>query len=197
MRIKVLPKPDNISWDNIHEVLYNAHENNRLQGVNMRTALLSGEQLKERVGDGKCFVALCDGVLVGTASVRIVKRHKWYHKGEIADFMLLGILPGYGGLGIFSKLLHCIYDYSRSNNTPVVELDTAEGNMKMRGIAERIGFQYVSIKASPYVKHYSVVMVNWLDGCPFGKTFVRSRFFISSLAYKIRYKRGRIKRFGI
>ena len=195
--IQVIPKPESISWDDIHVLLFKSHEVNRLNGVYMRTANLEGKELKARVGNGQCFVAIADGVLVGTASAKIVERHEWYHRGEVVDFMLLGILPGYGGKGIFSKLLDCIYCFARSNNLSVVELDTAESNCRMRAIAERIGFQYVGIKASPYVTHYSVIMAYWLDGAPYGKYYMIIRNSISSFMYKLRYKRGRIKRFGI
>ena len=197
MIIQVIPKPDSISWDVIHNILYNAHEQNRRNGVNMRTALLSGEELSKRVGDGKCFIAIADGVPIGTASAKIVERHQWYHRGRLADFMLLGILPEYGGHGIFSKLLNEIYQFARDNNVNVIEMDTAEGNMKMRGIAERVGFQYVGVKASPYVSHYSMVMVKWLDGCPYRQGYMRFRHAIGSALYKLRFKRGRIRRFGI
>ena len=38
--LRIIEKPDSISWDTIHQILYQAHESNRQQGVFMRTAML-------------------------------------------------------------------------------------------------------------------------------------------------------------
>ena len=45
--IKVIEKPDWVSWDVIHKVLWNAHEKNRSRGMNMAHAAFSGEQIED------------------------------------------------------------------------------------------------------------------------------------------------------
>lgn len=196
--IEIVPIGDRFSWDIIHDILYSAHESNRKNGVFMKTAELSGDELKERVGNnGQCFVAVVNGKAVGTASVKIVNRNKWYHKGSIGYLMLSGIYPEYKGLGIFSKLDEARYDFCKKAGVNAVEFDTAEGNLVRQNIALKHGFRYVAIKASPYTKHYSVIMAMWLGENPFSDFYCKFRFFLQSAAYKLRYKRGHIKRFGI
>lgn len=196
--IRIIEKPDWISWDDIHDCLWEAHESNRKIGVNMRTAYLSGEELKKRIGPrGKCFVALVDGNFAGTASIKSVSRNTWYHKGELCDFILVGIYPQYKGLGIYKMLLRECASVSMNLGINVVELDTAEGNTYMQAISKKHGFKCVAVKASPYTKHYSVVLAMWTNGCPFYESYVKFRFKLQEVLYKLRFKRGHIKRFGI
>ena len=196
--LRFIEKPDSISWDTIHQILYQAHEGNRQQGVFMRTAMLSGEELKERIGkNGKCFVVMDGNEVIATASVKFVQRNTWYHRGTVADLMLCGILPKYKGQGLYRKLLVCRYNYAKNFGVNIVELDTAEGNTIIRHASVRNGFKYVAIKASPYTKHYSVVLVNWLDGCPYSDWYLKWQFIIRKWYFKLRYKPGHVKRFGI
>lgn len=48
-RIRVIEKPDWVSWDEIHEVLKSAQTVNRRRGFNMINANLSGEKLKKKL----------------------------------------------------------------------------------------------------------------------------------------------------
>ena len=73
-KIVVMPKPDWISWDDIHQLLLSAHKKNIDKGIVMGTSQLSGLELEKRVGElGRCFVALADDTLVGTTSVGFFK----------------------------------------------------------------------------------------------------------------------------
>ena len=72
-RIKIVEKPDWVSWDEIHEVLWKAHEKNRENGVFMSYPSLTGEELKNMLGNhSKLFIACEDKKVVGTLSL-IVK----------------------------------------------------------------------------------------------------------------------------
>ena len=45
--IQIIEKPDWVSWDEIHEVLWKAHENNRENGVFMSYPSLTGDEIKK------------------------------------------------------------------------------------------------------------------------------------------------------
>ena len=84
--IKVMPKPDWVSWDDIHELLMAAHKRNIEKGMTMNTTTMSGEDLKKHLGEeGRCFVAFCGDQLVGTTSVAISIGKKWYDKGKVVS----------------------------------------------------------------------------------------------------------------
>ncbi len=193
--VEIIEKPDSITWDDIHNVLYKAHEENREKGIFMRTSILTGEELRERLGHGVCLVALVKGQLAGTASIKFLYRDRWYAHEMIGDLMLVGILPEYKGLCIYTKLLNKLEDIARMHKLSILELDTNEKNILMQKISLAKGFKKVSMFASPFVKHYSVVMAKWLNQCPYSDLYLKLRFFVFCAKFKLRIKPGNIRRF--
>ena len=103
--VQVVEKPDWVSWDEIHDVIWKAHESNRQQGINMRFPALPGEDIRKRVeGNGKMFVALDGKKVVGTAAIRIKKADLWCGKGDYAYLCFASVLPEYSGQGIYKQL---------------------------------------------------------------------------------------------
>lgn len=196
--IKIMEKPDWISYEDIHDLLYRAHETNRAKGIVMKTSLLTGEELKHRIGDrGKCFVALDGDKLVGTSSYKVTKRDSWYVCGETIEKMLSGVDPDYKGMHISSMLHEAIEVVVKDEGYAVIETNTAEGNTLMQKINIKRGFVYVSYFTPASTDHYSVVMAKWLNGCPFSKKYCKFRFYLKKLFIQARYKPGAVKRFGI
>lgn len=193
---EILLKPDGVSWDEIHDVLYRAHAENREKGVDQHTAHLSGEQIREMVGDGYCFVALLDGKVVGTCSYIIVTRNRWYAQGPVAYIMLLGVLPEYKQGGISKQLDAEITGHILNSGIRIAELYTSEGNRLMQDIWRRRGYRFVSYTASPKTTYYSVLMAKWLDGWPYSKLYCQLRFLKSKYSCKLRYKPGGVRRFA-
>lgn len=194
--IKIMEKPEWVSWDNIHQILVEAHAENIAKGMTMRTVNLTGEELKERLGRGKCFVAIDSaGKVVGTASVSISEIDTWYYKGVAGKLMLAAIIPSYQGRGIYSMLQDCRYEYARESGAGILLMDTAEHNKKMQNVLAAKGFRYVSAFASQYSKHYSVVMAKWMDACPYSSLYCRLMFLRTMFVTKLRFKPGQIKRF--
>ena len=57
--IEITRKPESISWAEISSVVHQAHAPNRMHGVDIRNAHLTGEEMRESIGtDGDCFVAI-------------------------------------------------------------------------------------------------------------------------------------------
>ena len=188
-------KPDSISYDEIHEVLWKANEENRDKGFQLATAQMTGEQLKERIGDdGHCFVAMADGQVIGTLSLRYVDRNAWFVRGRIADYILSAVLPEYQGYHVNSALTQLAFDAAKRDGCQVIELDTAENNEHAIKVYEHFGFQLVGYKANPRGDHYSVIMAKWFDGCPFSKGYVRFRYGMRRLYVRLRYKENKEKR---
>ena len=188
-------KPDSVSYDEIHEVLWKANEENRKKGFHFSTAEMSGDQLRERIGeDGQCFVAMEDGKVVGTLSIRFLNRNTWYAKGRIADGILSGLLPEYQGRHVNSALVKMMFDAAEQAGCKVIEVDTAEKNQHLIDIYKHYGFQLVGFKANPRGDHYSVIMAKWFDGCPFSKGYVRFRYGMRRLYVRLRYKENKEKR---
>lgn len=194
--IKVMPKPDWISWDEIHELLYIAHEKNRNNGFTMNTAMISGAELEKKVGKGRCFVALEGKKLVGTTSVGINEGNKWFDKGIIvAHGMLSGILPAYQGCGIMEDL-HALRDkYLEELGVDAIWGGTAEDNKIMRKIVARKGFVNVDYLTSHSANYYSVIFVKWLKKSPYPLWYCNFRFKWARFWTRFRYKPGKVERF--
>jgi len=193
--IKVLVKPDSVSWEDIHELLMAAHKKNIAKGMAMKIPQLSGEELEKRLGDkGRCFVALAGDKLVGTTSVRFYKGRRWYDKDQyVAHSMLSAILPKYQGIGIADDLNALRDDYIREVGATMIQADTAEDNVIVLKNARRNGFkevEYYSYKTN----HYSIFFVKWLNGCPFSDKYINRRFNFSKRLTRLQYKPGRVER---
>lgn len=196
-KIIVVEKPDSVSWDVIHDVLWAAHKDNREKGMYMRYPSLSGEQLKEKVGiNGKCFVAFYKDNVVGTCSFKLIKRNRWYAKGRVAYYLMEGVLPEFQGLGVYGKLMEAREEHVRSLGIQIAEMDTAEYNKEIQAIVLHYGFKYVKFYSYPSGKHYSVVLAKWFNNCPFSNLYCKWRFYLSRFEVKLKFKPGRIKRFN-
>lgn len=196
--IRIIEKPDWVTFDDIHLVLEQAHSVHHENGFVMITSHLTGEQLEKRIGEkGKCWVALDGKKIVGTISVRFVPRNTWYASGEIPDYMLAGVIPAYQGKGINSMLAQKVFDFAKEQGCSLIELDTAENNTHAIDIYAHQGFRLVSFQAKKNIDHYSVVMVKWLGDCPYSEQYCRRRYQLRRFLIRMRFKVGRIKRFGI
>lgn len=197
-KIQIIEKPDWITWDDIHKCLWNAHSSNRDKGIVMKTTLLSGKELKERVEKKslsyKTFVALDGDKLVGTGTVSIQNKRAWFVYGKVAYIMLAGVLPEYAGLGIYKQISLYIEREGEKNGCELLYMDTAESNTKMRALQTKQGFKYVGYFASPS-KHYSVVMAKWYIKQPFSDLYITLRYIYVKYRTRILFKRGGIKRF--
>lgn len=197
--ITVLEKPEWISFDDIHNILWKANEENRKNGFVLKTSNLLGEQLKARLGnDGKCFVALDNDRLVGTISVGFVKCNTWYAKGLVANYKLAAVIPEYQGKHINTLLSQKVFDSAKEKGCSVIVLDTAENNSHAIAVYKHMGFELIGYKAITEGDHYSVIMAKWLhDDRPFSAFYCRLRFLVKKSYVRLRFTCDNKKRFGI
>ena len=164
--IQVLEKPDWISWDDIHEIIWTAHSENRERGVFMRFPSLPGEEIRKKVEEnGKMLVAIRDSIIVGTAAIIFKDRSLWCGKGKFGYCCFASVLPSEQGKGIYNRM--CIQREELARNVGINRLimDTNENNTRECSIVKRAGYKAVDYKF--YKDHYNVVFVKWLNGCPF------------------------------
>lgn len=199
--IKIVEKPDWVTWDEIHQVLWKAHEQNRQKGIMMAFPSLPGEEIRKKIGDtGKMFVAMVGEKVIGTYAV-IVKSHSklWFIRSNYGYLCFMSILPDYRGKGIYRLLTEACESYAATKDLSVLTFDTHEHNFKIQSLKEKEGFTLVSYKACK--DHYNVIMAKWLKHCPYPSWYIKLRFHLSKFKLKTRYKmvsgKGRVKRFGI
>jgi len=193
--IKIIPKPDNISYDDIHELLLEAHKKNYKNGIVLQYTQKTGDQIKEKLGEeGQCWVAMDGDKVVGTTSVTFFQGKNWWNKGKkVAHGCFTGILNQYQGLGIMEELNQKKYDYIVQHGVDMTEGDTAETNKTVLKVFGRDGFKVVSYFAAKN-NHYSVRLVKWLNCCPFSDKFINRRFKTARFLTRMQYKPGKVER---
>lgn len=193
--LRFVEKPDSISWDDIHNLLMEAHKRNFEKGIVLQYALMQGDEIKNLLGEeGRCWVAMDGNKLVGTTSVTFFIGKDWWNKGKkSAHGCFTGILKNYQGLGILDDMNVLKFEYISKSNAELVVGDTAEDNHMMRKIAGRNGYKTVAFFA-PKSDHYSVKIVKWLGECPFTDKYINRRCKISEKLTKWQYKPGKIER---
>ena len=173
--VQVIEKPDWISWDDIQEVIWIAHEVNRQHGIYMHFPSLSGEEIRKRIeGHGKMFVAVDGEKVVGTAAIVNKKVDLWCGSGNYAYFCFASVLPEYHGQGIYKQLYQFRERESINNGLTRVMFDTHERNIHTADINLKHGYKKVSYKR--YHDHFNIVFVKWLKGCPYSDIRCRLEF---------------------
>ena len=67
--IRIEEKPDWMSWDDVHELLAEAHQSNFKKGIILKYALMPGEQIRKKLGEeGCCWIAFDGDKPVGSIS---------------------------------------------------------------------------------------------------------------------------------
>ena len=193
--ITIIPKPENISYEMLQDLLNKAHNSNKAKGLLYATANQTVEKLKEKIGDGICLVALCDGVLAGTATISFRKLNYWYHNGPVATLKLLGVSPEYKGLHLGSLLLKKRIEIAKERNIDVIVTDSAEQNVIVLDSCLKRGFRKVDYCVYPGNNFYTVVYVKWTKACPHSKLSCWLHFHLKRLYIRLKYKPGKIARF--
>ena len=159
--IQIIEKPDWVSWNEIHEVLWAAHTQNREKGVNMAFPALHGNEIREKIeGHGIMFVAIADEKVVGTAAIIVRSYNFWCGVGKYAYFCFASVLPEYEGQGIYKQLNIEREKKTQEIGLKRIKIDTHERNTHLLKIAKKVGFKNVDV--SIYKDHYNIVMVKWL-----------------------------------
>lgn len=194
--IQIIEKPEWVSWDDIHELLWNAHAVNREKGINMAFPSLPGDKIREKIeGKGKMFVALDGKRLVGTAAVISKESSIWCGHENYGYCCFSAVLPEYAGRGIYKSFVHLQEQEAVSMGIDKMMFDSHELNRRVFEVNERNGYKAVDF--SVWKDHYNIVMVKWLKGCPYSDIYCHCQFLLHKYYRKLRYKPGRIKRFGV
>jgi len=192
--IKIMEKPEWISWDDIHELLLAAHKKNIEKGILFRNVQMSGDEIGEKIGEeGCCWVALCGDKLVGTTSVKYYQGKSWWNHGKkVAHGCFTGILKDYQGIGIREDFDEKFREHIKRMGADIVDGNTAETNYVVLKIARKNGCKFVSYYAES--RFNSIQFAKWLKGCPYSDKYIEMRFFISKMLTKIQYKPGKVER---
>jgi len=181
--VKVIEKPDWVTWDQIHDVIFAAHAENRDKGVVMSLPSLPGDEIRKLMEKGgKFFVALDGEKVIATAAVRFRNISLWCHHGDTAYLCFASVLPEYRGTGVYKKLCEARSLYLDSQGYRVYYADTHERNKRVQEILGKQGYRHVGVKQ--YGDHYNELLIKWLGPCPYSDNRIRLEYLKSVLIEK-------------
>ena len=191
--LAVVEKPDWVSYEEITDVLHDAHASTAGKGMHFVALTQSAEDTKRRLGeDGKFFVALAekDGrqEVAGVGAISFSKSCKgWYGKGQpYAEIKMVGVRGAYKEQGISSMLYQALEAYGFSR-VDLITMNTAENNAIVLDSNARHGWKRVDFRSWAKTDYYSVVMAKWKDACPFSEAVLNRN-------YKLRRAKTRLLR---
>ena len=197
--LKIMPKPDYVSWEDVSELLQKANKVNEKKGFSMSDLNLPPDSLKQQIeGEGLCVVALVDDKLVGVSACNFGTQVRWFNKKKkCARKFMTGILKSYQGCGILYEMDKVLDDYIRSCGCDMIVASTAEGNQSVRKNSKLGGYKELAYESFGTTSYYSVIFAKWFEECPYPDWYIRLRFFLSRLYVKTRFKVGRKERFAV
>lgn len=178
--IQYLEKPDWVSWDSVHECLVKAHAINEKKGFHMKNQDLDGEDIKRKLQDGHCFVAMLGTKVIGVHGLSFIRVNHWWARETVAYTCLDAILPEYIGTDVFFELQDLRMKYIKSSGVNIIQCNTAEQNEMVLKICQKKGYRKVRYSATGKgADYYSIIMAKWLNGCPFSKKYCDFMFNLS------------------
>ena len=183
--IQYMLKPDWVSWAAIKECFVKAHESNRKKGVVMQNQFMTPEEFEQNYKDAYFFVALHGEEVIGTSAFIIRNLNQWYVKGKVIYNCADAIIPEYKGTDVYTDLLAYRAKYIEKTGIRIMMFDTAEDNKLVQKLTAKKGGKKVKLYASPKTWYYSVVMVKWMDGCPYSDWYCNFRFKLSCFIVKL------------
>lgn len=194
-----MPKPDWVTWEDIHELLVKANKVNERKGFSMADLNLPPEKLEKKIENGGVYVVAMYGEkLVGVSAYNYDAYDYWFCRGrKVACKCMTGILKSFQGCGILIEMDKLLDECVKKDGCDMIMADTAECNLTIRKEAEKSGqieMVFTSYKNRDY---YSVIFGKWLGHCPYPNVLIKSYYFISKVYTKVRFKKGRIERFRV
>lgn len=186
--IQIIEKPDWVSWDDIKRCLFEAHATNRKKGINMAHYQWTADKIRDSLGDGGIMLVALDGKkVVGTAAIAEKNGGAWYANGRYAYMCFAGVLPDYGGNGIYKNLVKKREEIAELKGYHILLLDTHYYNKAIQEIAMKNGYRLVRFFRAKSGDHYSVVMVKWLHFTPYSSLYCRMKYSLSKIRTIICY----------
>lgn len=181
--VRIIEKPDSISWEEIRQCLIDAHAENRAKGINMTHYQWPAEKIKAFIGDDSVVLVALDGSkLVGVLALNTIEKKKWYVTGKCGYVGFGAVLHEYNGQGIFRKMYDTIEEKARKNGYDVLIRDTNEKNKRMLKISKKEGYRFVDYMAGS--DHNSIMRAKWLGECPFSTSYCKRKFLLSKYRAK-------------
>jgi GNAT superfamily N-acetyltransferase len=106
--IQIRPLAQSDSLEDLTSMLHRSFSNLERNGMNCTCADQSTAETKQRARRGQCYVAVCDGRIVGTITLVQSDRRSvchWYRRSDVASLHQFAVDPCFQGTGCGKALL--------------------------------------------------------------------------------------------
>ncbi|MDH4155799.1 MAG: GNAT family N-acetyltransferase [candidate division Zixibacteria bacterium] len=157
----IRPLSESDSLEELTELLHRAYR--VLADLNLRYMATHQDVnvTRDRIKNGRCFVAEMDGQVVGTITYYEPGHSKgspWLERPEIAHIGQMGVAPELQGRGIGTRLMNYTERVARGDGAVELALDTAEPATHLIKWYERLGYRFIEHTTWDVTNYRSVIM---------------------------------------
>ena len=162
IQIRLLDERDSVA--DLTDLLHRAYKPLADAGMNYFATHQTEEQTRERIRNGKCYVALIDTRIVGTLTYYfpLSPRKRTcdsYRRAGVALFGQFAVEPRLQGQGIGGRMLEIVEEATLKEGATELAFDTAEHAARLVDYYSKFGFRIVdAIDHRPVTNYKSVVM---------------------------------------
>ena len=116
---------------------------------------------KRRVERGRCFVAECEDLIIGTVTVFKAPSNwkcEWYIRSEVMTAGQLAVEPEFQGNDIGKKLMNHVEEHAKELGALELALDTSEQATNLIEWYARLDYRFIQFVQWEPVNYRSVVM---------------------------------------
>ena len=158
-------------------LLHDAFSRLKDMGLNCTCVDQSVDTARQRVGKGECYVAECNGNLVGTVTLcgpDTGSPSELYRQGDVASVRQLGIAPDIQGIGLGSAFLDLARSWARARDYRCVALETPKSARHLLDFYAARGVRAIEAIRFPGRCYVSAVMCKDLGSSDTAMTQSRS-----------------------
>lgn len=196
--IRIIEKPDWVTWDEIAECIKVSQATNKKKGFDMSFGHYTGDQLRDSVNGGYTFVALNEeNKVLATVSLKISRLHSWWCRGKAGFHCMESVLPEYRGTDVYFDLHHQLALKESQLGLKLLWASTHENNKTILRLSAKDGWKKMQYSASgKNCFYYSIIIAKWLQECPYSDRFINFMFWVSKVVVRFLYKPGKVLRFA-
>ena len=160
-RVTIRPLNDHDSLEQLTGLLHRAYKSLAELGLRYVATYQTVDITRRRVSKGICFVAECDGKLIGTIMYnpdQFTGLWSWYEREGVAKISQLGVEPSWQGRGLGRMLVEAAETRAREDGAKELALDTAEPATHLIDWYGRMGYRLVGHADWEVTNYRSVIM---------------------------------------